>query len=65
MIKSREQAERILKAAVAENRCPTGENFTPIRVPKAVRRFLKRNGDYAYCFADDLDLLEDGRYPKG
>lgn len=57
MIKSREQAERILKAAIAENRCPTGENFTPVRVPKAVRRFLKRRGADAFFFANDLGIL--------
>ena len=57
MITSREQAERILKAAVAENRCPTYENFTPVRVPKAVRRFLKRKGDNAFSFAAELRLI--------
>jgi hypothetical protein len=57
MVTTREQADRITKARVSVNKCPTGEKFHPNYLPKAVRRYLKRNNINGYEYASELKLV--------
>lgn len=58
MVTSQEQAVRITRARIASGKLHTGERFSSVHLPKAVRRYLKRTSQDLMSWVDDLGLLD-------